>query len=90
MKLEQLHYLAEAIKYQSISIAADNNFISQPSFSNAITKFEQELGVKLLRRSSKGVSPTEAGRVVLETAEKVFKLLEEMTQEISTSAEKVS
>lgn len=74
MKLDQLYYLTEAIKYQSISIAADNNFISQPSFSSAITKLEQELGVKLLRRSSKGVTPTESGRVVLETAEQIFKM----------------
>lgn len=88
MKLEQLRYLSEAIKYQSISIAADNNFISQPSFSSAITKLEQELGVKLLRRSSKGVTPTESGQVVLETTEQIFKLLDEMSQAISVSAEK--
>ena len=48
MKLEQLHYLSEAVKYKSISVAAEENFISQPSFSASITKLEKELGVTLL------------------------------------------
>lgn len=83
MKLEQLRYLSEAIKYQSISIAAEHNFISQPSFSGAITKLEQELGAQLLRRSSKGVTPTESGLVVLKKAEQIFELLDSMSVEIS-------
>lgn len=83
MKLEQLHYLSEAVKYKSISVAAEENFISQPSFSASITKLEKELGVTLLRRTSRGVSPTEAGLVVLEKTEIIFDTIEEMIQEVS-------
>lgn len=83
MKLEQLHYLSEAVKYKSISVAAEENFISQPSFSASITKLEKELGVTLLRRNSRGVSPTEAGLVVLEKTETIFDTIEEMIQEVS-------
>lgn len=83
MKLEQLHYLSEAVKYKSISVAAEENFISQPSFSASITKLEKELGVTLLRRNSRGVSPTEAGLVVLEKTEIIFDTIEEMIQEVS-------
>lgn len=83
VKLEQLHYLSEAVKYKSISVAAEENFISQPSFSASITKLEKELGVTLLRRNSRGVSPTEAGIVVLEKTEIIFDTIEEMIQEVS-------
>ena len=83
MKLEQLHYLSEAVKYKSISVAAEENFISQPSFSASITKLEKELGVTLLRRNSRGVSPTEAGLIVLEKTEIIFDTIEEMIQEVS-------
>ena len=40
MKLEQLLYLREAVKYKSISNAAEKNIISQPSLSGAINKLE--------------------------------------------------
>lgn len=88
MKLEQLHYLSEAVKYKSISVAAEENFISQPSFSASITKLEKELGVTLLRRNSRGVSPTEAGLVVLEKTEIIFDTIAEMVQEVSAYANK--
>lgn len=85
MKLEQLRYFMEAVKYKSISVAADENYISQPTFSSAITKLEKELGVALLRRTSRGVSPTQAGEIVLEKAEQIFRTIEDMTQEVSMS-----
>ena len=88
MKLEQLHYLSEAVKYKSISVAAEENFISQPSFSASITKLEKELGVTLLRRTSRGVSPTEAGLVVLEKADIIFDTIEDMIQEVSSYEKK--
>ena len=75
MKLEQLLYFSEALKYNSISIAAEQNFISQPSFSSAITKLEKELGVTLLRRNSRGVQPTEAGAIILGKVHDIFGLV---------------
>ncbi len=75
MKLEQFLYFSEAVKYNSISIAAEQNFISQPSFSSAITKLEKELGVTLLRRNSRGVQPTEAGAIILEKVHDIFAIV---------------
>ena len=78
MKLEQLLYFSEAVKYSSISIAAEKNFISQPSFSSAITKLEKELDITLLRRNSRGVQPTEAGSAILEKVRGIFSLIQEI------------
>lgn len=80
MKLEQLHYLREAVKYNSISIAAEKSYISQPAFSGAISKLEKELGITLLRRNSKGVTPTEVGKVILEKAVTIFTAVEEIRE----------
>ena len=66
MKLEQLYYFQEAVKYRSISVAAKQNYISQSSFSGAISRLEQELGAPLLTRTNTGVEPTELGRLALE------------------------
>lgn len=38
MRIEQLEYLIEIAKTNSISIAAENLYVSQPSISEAIKK----------------------------------------------------
>lgn len=78
IKFEQLRYLQEACKYGSISVAAERNYISQPSFSAAITKLEKELGVTLLNRNSRGVTPTTAGKAILEKIQDIFTLVSEI------------
>lgn len=75
MKLDQLHCFQEACKYRSISVAAEKNFISQPSFSSAITKLEKELDVTLLNRTSRGVTPTPIGVAILEKVQQIFALI---------------
>ena len=72
MKLEDLYYFREAIKYQSISVAAEKNFISQSTVSIAIKRLEEDLGVDLVKRSSKGVSLTKIGKEVLDKADQVI------------------
>lgn len=78
MKLEQLYYFCQAVKYRSISEAAKNNYISQSSLSGAISKLEKELGADLLRRSNAGVEPTAFGNIVLTSAEKIFQAQNEI------------
>lgn len=78
MKLDQLHCFLEACKYHSISVAAEKNFISQPSFSSAITKLEKELGLTLLNRNSRGVTPTPAGVAILEKSQEIFSLINDI------------
>ena len=72
MKLEQLHYFQQAVKYRSISVAAKHNYISQSAFSGAISKLERELGEPLLRRTNTGVEVTPFGEQVLSSVEKIF------------------
>ena len=76
MKLEQLYYFREAVKYQSLSVAAEKNFIKQPSLSAMIAKLEKELDVCLLVRSRRGVTPTKEGVLILDQINDIFRALD--------------
>jgi len=78
MKLEQLYYLIEAIKFSSISIAAKENYVPQSTVSASITRLEKELGTSLLKRTNKGISATTSGQEIAEKSKKIFSLLDEI------------
>jgi DNA-binding transcriptional LysR family regulator len=46
--------------------------ITQPALSYQIKRLEEELGVSLFHRRPRGISPTEAGRVLLQNAQDVI------------------
>ena len=78
MKLEQLYYLTEAIKFGSISIAARENYVPQSTVSTSITRLEKELETSLLKRTNKGIFATEAGQEIAEKSKQIFSLLDEI------------
>ena len=57
MTLQQLKYVIEVVSAGSISRAAERLFVTQPSLSNAIKELEQELGIELFVRTSRGAIP---------------------------------
>ena len=78
MNLQYLRYAVEVARTGSISQAAENLFMSQPSLSKSIHELESSLGVQLFKRTSRGVCPTPEGedlllhaRSILSQAEKI-------------------
>ena len=65
MELKQLQYFRAVAKSQSISLAAEQLYISQPALSRCIRRLETEVGAELLTRKSSGVTLTEAGEAFL-------------------------
>lgn len=61
MDLKQLQYFVQVCDANSISEAALQVHISQPSISRQIRLLEEELGVSLLERRSRGIVLTDAG-----------------------------
>lgn len=62
MKLLQLKYFLTVCEYGNVSRAAARLHISQPSLTNAIKSLEQEFGLTLFHRQSRGLSLTEDGK----------------------------
>lgn len=65
MDLKQLEYFAYVAEKGSFSKAAAALNLSQPSVSRQITLLEEELGQKLLERTGRGATPTQAGMTLL-------------------------
>ncbi|GHH99267.1 LysR family transcriptional regulator [Neobacillus kokaensis] len=79
MELRQLRVFMEVAKYKSMTKAAESLHISQPALSKSIMTLEEELGMKLLIRTNKTSDVTDAGKVVLEYAQKMNVLMDEMS-----------
>ena len=63
MTLTQLKYAITVSEAGSMNQAAKELFISQPSLSLAIRDLEEEIGVELFRRSSRGILLTGRRRI---------------------------
>lgn len=75
MTPQQLRYIVEISKHNSISQAASALFVTQPSISKAVRELETELEITILDRTNKGVVFTKEGTELLFHAKK---LLEQM------------
>jgi DNA-binding transcriptional LysR family regulator len=78
MNLQYLKYAIEIEKAGSISKAAENLFISQPNLSKDIKNLEDSMGIVIFKRSKRGVSLTEEGRVFMEYAKNIVSQFDDM------------
>jgi DNA-binding transcriptional LysR family regulator len=72
MELRQLQYFAAVARHRHFTRAAEALYVSQPALSQQIRRLEAELGLALLRRTSRGVELTPAGEDLLRHAETVL------------------
>lgn len=79
VELRQLKIFLEVAKHKSITKAAEAMHISQPALSKSIRALEEDLGMTLIVRTNKTSDLTDAGRIVLEYAQRMTALLDEMT-----------
>ena len=76
MYLEQLRYFTEVIETKSMNRAAQNLYLSQSTLSTAISSLENELGVKLLKRSNQGVIATEIGEKLYHDIQQILYIID--------------
>ena len=61
MTTKQIDYCIELAHTLNFSRAADNLFVSQPTFSYQIRLLEEEIGFPVFERSGRGAALTPAG-----------------------------
>ena len=89
MDLKAIDCFRTVAELGSISRASAYLRLAQPALSRLIQKLEHSLGVELLQRSSTGVTPTAAGRVLLERTAGLESSLSEIAREVSGYASDV-
>ena len=78
MNTQYFIYAIEVEKTGSITQAANNLFMSQPTLSKAIRDMESSVGFPVFKRTSKGVVPTQRGTEFLIYAKKIAAQLQKM------------
>ena len=74
MELKQLECFAAVVKYGSFTVAAQHLYLSQPTVSAHVRTLEEELGRRLLIRTTKSLEVTPKGREVYDCAVKMLSL----------------
>ena len=72
MTLQQLRYVITVAQKGTISEAAKELFISQPSLTNAIRELEKEMNITIFNRTNKGVAVSTEGEQFLGYARQVL------------------
>lgn len=80
MTLTQLRYVAKIAECGSITEAARQLYISQPSLSTAVRELEGELGIVIFNRSARGISLTPDGSEFLSYARQILEQTELVEQ----------
>ncbi|MBD1381855.1 cidABC operon transcriptional activator CidR [Metabacillus arenae] len=82
MDIRHLKYFIEVSRFSSFTRAADHLFVTQPTISKMIKNLESELGVELFDRSRKQLVLTDAGRVILDQAQKIDHAFDNLQTEL--------
>jgi DNA-binding transcriptional LysR family regulator len=83
MQLSQLRHFLAVVETGSIRAAARRLGLSQPALTRSLRVLEAQLDTVLVRRTSRGVDLTEAGRLFLVRARNVHRELANAEQELS-------
>ncbi len=78
MKIMQLRYFMEVCKWKSVTRAAKELYISQPSVTCAIHEMEKEFGVNLFHRQKKNMILTTEGEYLYQQGQEILDRLEEL------------
>ena len=85
MNLRQLRYFTRIVEAGNITRAAEQLYVAQPALGMQIRQLEESLGVELLSRHSRGVTPTRAGQALYERACEILSLIEEAEQQVAAA-----
>ena len=87
---EALRALLAVIDHGGFSAAARRLSVSVSHVSRLVSDLEERLGVRLLQRTTRSVTPTEAGRTLHVRARDLVAALDELTTEVANQSTELS
>ncbi|WP_216851273.1 nitrogen assimilation transcriptional regulator NAC [Acidisphaera sp. L21] len=90
MNFKRLKYFAKIVDVGSLTQAADLLHIAQPALSQQISTLEGEVHQKLLVRTQRGVTPTEAGKALYRHAQVILRQCEQAQLDMTAVSRGVS
>ncbi|MEY2855086.1 MAG: HTH-type transcriptional regulator CatM [Pseudomonadota bacterium] len=90
METRRLQYFVQIVDAGSINRAAAVIGIAQPALSQQLAILENELKVRLLNRSTSGITPTEAGRRLYGRAQAILRQVGSLKLELGEAAEAIA
>jgi LysR family transcriptional regulator, nitrogen assimilation regulatory protein len=90
MNLRQLRYFVGVLDAGNMTRAAEQLHVAQTALGMQIRQLEEELGVALLIRHSRGVEATKAGHLLHSRAVAILNLVEQTRQEVAACDRELS
>lgn len=87
MELRVLSYFLTVAREENITKAAALLHVTQPTISRQLMQLEEELGVKLFKRSNHSILLTEQGMLLKRRAQELVSLAEKTKRELSQEEE---
>jgi DNA-binding transcriptional LysR family regulator len=85
--LEEMHFFVEVVKHGNFTSAAQTLGISKQLVSRRIIALEARLGVRLLLRTTRKLSPTETGKVFFQRAQHILQAIHDAELEVSNRSD---
>lgn len=89
MEFKQLQSFVEVVNHQSFTKAAEKTFVSQPTISAHIGQLEEELGKRLILRTTKNIELTPMGKEVYDYAVKILNMRDRLLESCSPKSQKI-
>lgn len=86
MNLRRLKYFVKIVDIGSMTQAADVLHIAQPALSQQLVTLEAEMQQQLLIRTKRGVTPTEAGKVLYAHAQLILRQCDQAMSDVTSSS----
>ncbi len=80
MNIQQFKYILAVEEHKHFEVAAEKSHITQSTLSTMISKFEDELGIRIFDRKKKPVQVTNEGAVIIEQLKVIVNNIEQLNE----------
>lgn len=89
MEFKQLQSFVAVVQHKSFTKAAEHLFLSQPTISAHVRQLEEELGTRLILRTTRSIEVSEKGQEIFEYASNILSLRDRITEVCTKQPQKI-